>query len=448
MIAAKGLFFQTTFSWIVISILVVWLHESDHHHHPMGVQALSSLAPTAAASSPLFRYCPPPQGPNDQQATTTTALQGTVISSVEDGDDLHSTTTTTKVNVQALQELGYPNGLCRALSQAAQVYAKRYWIIDDSLSMSTKDGHFLLHTPQKHGKEDRIEQAPCSRWNELQETVLQHSLLALHLEIPTDFRLLNHAAGHFRIPRTLGHKQRSSLPSPLTDVQHAQKLLSRTKPRGVTPLTARLRTVHKELSQSVLPKLESNKKVAIVLATDGLPTNADDHGSSTLQAKQDFHQALKALPEQQISVVIRLCTDDTDVVSYYNQLATNLPHVQVLDDYWAEAEQVQAHNPWLNYGLVLHRIREMGCCGHVPLLSALAQRPLTPDEVAEFVAFVLDWRHEIPPTWDNLVQTVDQHANDVNAHVWNPMTGQMDPWFDLKKYHIAEEACPQQPLLP
>ena len=34
--------------------------------------------------------------------------------------------------------------------------------------------------------------------------------------------------------------------------------------------------------------------------------------------------------------------------------------MEVLDDFTAEAEEVHEFNPWLNYALPLHRMREMG----------------------------------------------------------------------------------------
>ena len=375
-------------------------------------QALSSSPPSSSAcNSPLFRQCP-----------------GSPSCASLDKVHQEPSANNLKVNVSALQALGYPEGFCRALVQGAQIYAKRYWIIDDSLSMMTRDGHFLLHSGPDC--DERLEMVPGSRWNELQETCLQHALLAVHLEIHTDFRLLNCGTGHFRIPRTFGHhRKRASM----DDVQHAQKILSRAKPRGVTPLTKRLASVRKELEQSVLPKLPRGQKVAIILATDGLPTNPDQHGFSTDQAKEEFRLALQDLPADQVSVVVRLCTDDVAVVDYYNALEAELTQVQVLDDYWAEATRVHKLNPWLNYGLVLHRVREMGCCGHVPLLKMLSQRKLAPAEVAEFCQFLFHLPPEESLPWEHLIEQVER-GNLKEGLVWNPMRSRMEPWIDLEKY--------------
>lgn len=444
---------------IMLLLLTLCFRSSSH----IEAFSASSTNNAAAATSPLFRACPPVEGPIDQvnseyqvsshpsisPLTTTTAAT-------------HPSQSNKHVNVRALQSLGYTTGLCQALVHAStHIYAKRYWIIDDSLSMTTKDGHFLMYTDTTSNDKDTlkttvIEQVPCTRWNELQETVLQHAILSLHCDIPTDFRLLNTGTGHFRIPRTFqsastkrGNGASSSSTSDTTDtssmidVQHAQKILTRSKPNGQTPLTARLCTVHNEIKQSILPKLsESQKKVAVVIATDGLPTNEHDHGLSTSAAKQDFKLALKALPWDTVSVVIRLCTDDVDVVSYYKELEAELPHVQVLDDYWAEASRVHTCNPWLNYGLALHRIREMGYCGNMPLLKSLSQRPLTQPEVAEFCAFLFGWT-EWPKnspneamdelSWDALHEAVDV-SNDQQGLVWNPVSAQLEPWIELDLY--------------
>jgi len=502
-------------------LLLLLLLVSEHCRLCAALSPLSTSS-SAASTSPLFRSCPPPQGPQDQQhqqqqphlrggrQSSPDALACTTSSTTNTSNNQQSNSNnnSNKVNVPALQALGYPTGLCRVLQYGAEkVYAKRYWIIDDSLSMTKKDGHFLLYTPvsnhnssssnnkktanpqaQQQQQQDgdycyRLEQAPCSRWNELQETVLQHALLAHHLDIPTDFRMLNQPTGHFRIPRTFAHKRshrhnnnnndkknRNHNTHTLADVQHAQKVLGRTQPRGVTPLTERLRAVHKELQQSVLPKLHESQKVAIVLATDGLPTNAADDGLSTPQAKRDFQRALQALPADKVSIVIRLCTDDVDVVSFYHALEQQQqqqpPHnknhyknVHVVDDYGAEAARVHAHNPWLTYGLVLHRLREMACCcmhehhdhdnnenndedNHhhhysVPLLKVLSQRPLQPAEVVEFCSFLFD-HHPNKDEWNDMswedFRRLVEEQNQSQPDVWNPISAQIEPWVNLEKY--------------
>jgi len=396
----------------------------------------SSSPHSSAASSPLFRKLMRRVEVSSmdlrEQSWAKTEETCVTVSSAKLRDQhrqdiLFMDDAATKMNGPALRELGYPRGFCKALKRGTQIYCKRYWLVDDSLSMTIKDGHFLLYTKRStsSGLEEHLEMAPCTRWAEVQETCLQHSLLALHLGVPTDFRLLNCPQGHFRVPRSFRARGDASL----EDVKHCQKILSRVKPSGCTPLRKRLRIVHDEI-RSVLPKLGRGQKVALVLATDGLPTEATDEGVSTPLAKDNFKKALQALPPQ-VSVVIRLCTDDEDVVDYYHDLETGLPNVAVLDDYWAEAARVHSFNPWLTYGLVLHRVREMAGCAHLPLLKELSRRSLTPTEVAEFCQFVFGWE-TTPDSWEGVRLAVDR-SNQETETVWNPIRSQLEPWVDLDK---------------
>ena len=81
--------------------------------------------------------------------------------------------------------------------------------------------------------------------------------------------------------------------------------------------------------------------------------------------------------------MIRLCTDDEEVVEFYNNLDYELEmSLEVLDDYFAEALEVHEVNPWINYTLPIHRMREMGF--HHKIFDLIDERQLTKDELPEF----------------------------------------------------------------
>ena len=128
-----------------------------------------------------------------------------------------------------------------------------------------------------------------------------------------------------------------------------------------------------ELHDSIYPMADilksAGQKAVVVIATDGTPT--DESGYATDFVTDAFVKALRQLLDLPVWVVrvrvrvrwvvVRLCTDDEEVVDFYNSLDDNLElDIEVLDDYVGEAEEVYAVNPWLNYGLPLHRMRESG----------------------------------------------------------------------------------------
>lgn len=61
------------------------------------------------------------------------------------------------------------------------------------------------------------------------------------------------------------------------------------------------------------------------------------------------------------------------------------------DDFCGEAEEVHEFNPWLNYALPLHRMREMGF--HERIFDLLDERQLTKSELRDFCSILLGEAH-------------------------------------------------------
>jgi hypothetical protein len=59
-------------------------------------------------------------------------------------------------------------------------------------------------------------------------------------------------------------------------------------------------------------------QAVVVLATDGLPTSRE--GITSYEINDQFIDALQQLQKFPIWLVIRLCTDDEEVVKFYNNL--------------------------------------------------------------------------------------------------------------------------------
>lgn len=255
--------------------------------------------------------------------------------------------------------------------------------------MQKTDGHRIVPTSKK----DSVKIVPCTRWEEIKDCVTYHIQMAALLEAPTTFRMLNRPrAGAGNQMFSVAEADVQSIPA---EAQEAMSIVRKTKPGGVTPLNGHIRSIY-EAVFAMAPQLQAEgKRVAIIIATDGLPT--DEQGLSSDYIRQQFVSSLRLLEGLPVWVVIRLCTDEEDVVEFYNDLDEQLElSLEVLDDFCGEAEEVHEHNPWLNYCLPLHRLREMGY--HDRVFDMLDERALTKSELREFCSllFGVDEMDSVP----------------------------------------------------
>jgi len=329
-----------------------------------------------------------------------------------------------------LIEQGYSSGLAHAVRQNSSLYPLRIWVVDNSGSMITGDGKRLVET----SKRSKVKLVPCSRWAELQECVVYHANMAALMNAPTRFTLLNDAGS--QAPQEYGianggvDRSSSSVES---DVQFLTRSLKQISPSGVTPLARHVDDIYDTVS-AFEPKLRQNgQRIVVVLATDGLPT--DGTGVPSSNAREIFEHALKRLMCLPVWIVVRLCTNDKSIVSYYEGLDSALEvNLDVLDDFLDEAKEVYMHNPWLCYGLPLHRCREMGF--HNQLLDLIDERPLTMDEISDFMCLLCHGMPRVDPMvdWDIFCDNI-AIALKSEQKQWNPVKRQMTPWVDINILH-------------
>jgi hypothetical protein len=205
-------------------------------------------------------------------------------------------------------------------------------------------------------------------------------------------------------------------------------------PGGVTPLSEHVQEISMYID-SMKDDLNANGlKAAVILATDGLPS--DRYGQSSQFQLNEFKQALRSLEGLPVWVVIRLCTDDDNVVDFYNNIDNELElSLDVLDDFVAEAKEVYEHNKWLNYALPLHRMREMGF--YHKLFDLIDERSLTRDELQDFLlllfgADALDGLPDPHLDWQRFLDRVAE-VNSQETLQWNPIKKRMMPWIDIRK---------------
>ena len=191
---------------------------------------------------------------------------------------------------------------------------------------------------------------------------LSHSTIFHFQQRLSHPKLLNDPGAHvgpqqFAIDTTDSHSKSTNYA--VTNPHDAIQIIKKARPGGCTPLTDHIMAIHAEIER-MAPQLRAHgQKVAVIIATDGLPTDERGYGGHGHQ--EQFVSALRMLEGYPVWVVIRLCTDEEDVVSFYNDLDNQLElSMEVLDDFCGEAAEVHEHNAWLNYALPLHRMREMG----------------------------------------------------------------------------------------
>ena len=334
--------------------------------------------------------------------------------------------------IASLREQGFTTGLTQALQTNKLAFAKSIWIVDNSGSMQTRDGKRIV--VDHHHNYKLVE---CSRWAELQQTVEYHAQLAALVTAPTTFRLLNDP-GRVAGPQTFSIAvDGNALPTAASldrDVTVALQTMSRAQPGGVTPLVPHLAEIRQEIV-AMEPSLRAlGTKVAIILATDGLPT--DTQGYHNDEVRRQFDQALRQLEGLPVWLVVRMCTDEDEIVEYYNNLDAQLEmSLEVLDDFTSEAKEVcEHHNSWLTYGLPLHRMREMGFYHRV--IDMLDERRLSKEELREFFRLLFGHAFDEAPDpdvdWHAFVQLVED-LQSKEPKVWNPITKRMSSWVDIKK---------------
>ena len=133
-----------------------------------------------------------------------------------------------------LSTLGLPAGISEEILVSCKNFPLRIWVIDNSGSMATGDGHKLVR-----GSAGREGLVPCSRWGELGDAILWHATLAARLGAPTEFRLLNAplagGAGGYQVIQC-------GVGDPDAEIAQVEEML-RTDPIGRTPLCAQINQV-------------------------------------------------------------------------------------------------------------------------------------------------------------------------------------------------------------
>jgi hypothetical protein len=317
-----------------------------------------------------------------------------------------------------------PPGLLSQLQvDAREHFPLRIMIIDNSGSMGAGDGSRLVEAGGSRAMQGMPRMVRCTRWQELRDDVVAFAKLSVALDCRSDFHLLNPTRGYSVL--SVGPSGSGELaatvggPAVGSGGVEAVEAAMATSPTGTTPLTEAIQRVVAQIRPSAEVLVAHGQRVVVVLATDGVPDNRSTFLSAVMQLQQ--------LP---VWLVVRLCTDDDTVVSYWNDLDTQLEApLEVLDDLQGEAAEIHSNNPWLTYGRPLHLARLFGMADK--LFDALDEERLLPSQARIFAQLLLGWPLPEPELNAAQFSAALECAASSAPSVYDPLKGKMRPWIDV-----------------
>lgn len=245
--------------------------------------------------------------------------------------------------IDFLKENNWPTGLINFFISSANKVAIRYFIYDDSGSMTSFDATRFVNGIS----------IPSTRWDELKDVMKFHIKIANRGLINTKMFFLNDDAIHVGITKC----NEESLVSKLNVMKG-----------GMTPLCRTIRNIIEEVSPHFDRIRQSEKEIELVICTDGV--------SSDGYVGEELFK-LRNLP---IRIVLRLCTNEQKIVDYWNEIDKTFDlKLDIIDDYISEARQIQDLNPRFCYGYPLHQLREYGFSD--PLIDHIDEMRLNDDQL-------------------------------------------------------------------
>eukprot|EP00047_Mylnosiga_fluctuans_P011438 m.21364 g.21364 ORF g.21364 m.21364 type:complete len:401 (+) comp3618_c0_seq1:142-1344(+) len=323
------------------------------------------------------------------------------------------------VVVSCLTTEGVPPALVPAFLSTLRQTPLRFLILDDSGSMNEGDGCRLRRLAN-----EQCRMEPCTRWAELTSNARFYIQLAEVARAPCEVRLLNSLA-----PVRIGMGERAA---EKVGVSQLVACLDQSPSSG-TPLCRHVREVIEELS-SVQEQLRARgQKAVLIIATDGEASDGD------------LASAMKPLEKLPVRVIVRLCTNNSSVVSYWNAIDSQLElDMDVLDDLVGEATEICAKNPWLVYSDSLQHLRTLGTT--LRELDLIDERRLTPEQLHALACILLDVHLPSPAAGWPAFSAAVRGAIAQTARVICPRTLSFRPCIDAdvmdRTYHTLSGAPP------
>ena len=346
-----------------------------------------------------------------------------------------------------ISSMGLPLGLLPTVLDAYKTCESRIWLIENSTLMTVKDSHRAKvgSTLECCIKEDGVQ-----RWEELRECTKIHTRMASRAKsmIPTKFWLVND-------PGPKVGPQRFKVgwdPDLLEDeVEQATQIMDAvTLDHTKNPMAKQIRKIERGIEKEASRLEAKGKHITVTIFTEGTPT--DEMGKTGAEVRNDFLQSLFHISKLPVNIIVRLCTDNDQITDWFNTLdvGDHLQNFDVLDDFWGEAMEVHMHNPWLTYGIGLHRLREAGLASD--LLGELDDTKMSLDHIHLFCNRLLIGKSKtgIPHprhSWSEFMNGLVQVLRNEKLQ-WNAVKRKLTPWIDLKMLeamHGPKTKIPRRP---
>eukprot|EP00928_Gymnodinium_smaydae_P064455 TRINITY_DN4777_c0_g2_i1.p1 TRINITY_DN4777_c0_g2~~TRINITY_DN4777_c0_g2_i1.p1 ORF type:complete len:425 (-),score=94.62 TRINITY_DN4777_c0_g2_i1:65-1339(-) len=338
-----------------------------------------------------------------------------------------------------LVDAGLPYGLARLVGEEDRQVGRRIFLLDNSGSTCSYDGKYL--DPETAG--GRPQMVTCTRWEEIRRMALQQARLNAKVGVPCEFVLLNppsmRAFGDFRDGLDFVCVDGASGRPVEAQIADLERMLANTRPNGTTPLDDRLKEIHYRIQHVHHGEIARGSRFVVVVATDGLPTCTASNMPSDAAKRQVVSTLRKLTAELPVFVVVRLTTDEDDVVDYYNRVdeEEELP-LEVIDDIESEAKEIRGKgNGWLTYSTHIHMLREGGT--FVRLFDALDERTLNEHEAQHLTGQLLRRSQGDP----ELPRPPDVFLREARTRIWaaplvyDPLRRRMAPFIDVRSLRHA-----------
>lgn len=327
--------------------------------------------------------------------------------------------TTSRMTHKALQKnlefAGLPERLADCIAREDERIGLRIFLLDNSGSTSYCDGKYFVVDHEREVLQSRR----CSRWDEIKGMARSQAEWNLPLGVPCEFMLLNCGPPPLRegidfVRIDPGRQQ--------GDMQSLVRMLDSTGPNGTTPLADRVADICQRVHSEHADLVQAGQHIMLTIATDGLPTAKHTTQSTDHERKQFVQQLRRLMLQFPVHVVIRLCTDENDVVEYYNQVEEDveLP-MDVLDDWVSEAKEIWSKgNGWFTYTQEMHRVREGG--SFLKMLDVLDERRLTATEAALLAQLLLHRQSDepLPRDKEEFCEAMEELAESAEpVYAWN-----------------------------